>query len=179
MIQLGEEIQPPISAPMEWLGTSCDLFVCTFTKWRNWIVFFASLELPGGSDGEESAAVQENQVWSLGWEDPLEKGMATHSSIFAWRIPRTEEPGGLQPMGSQRATTEQLTFCLSLCSPKRVSALLDKVYLPMLCSHLSGLYLHLAWLIKAISQRRWNKTVKLPSLSHIRKKRSFCTSIML
>ena len=39
---------------------------------------------------------------SLGWEDPLEKEMATHSSILAWEIPWTEEPGGLQPMGSQR-----------------------------------------------------------------------------
>ena len=41
-------------------------------------------------------------VRSLGWEDPLEKGMATHSSILAWRIPWTEEPGGLQSMGSHR-----------------------------------------------------------------------------
>ena len=40
-------------------------------------------------------ALQETQVQSLGWEDPLEKEMATHSSILAWRIPRTEEPGGL------------------------------------------------------------------------------------
>ena len=40
-------------------------------------------------------AMQETQVPSLGWEDPLEKGMATHSSIFAWKIPWTEEPGGL------------------------------------------------------------------------------------
>ena len=45
--------------------------------------------------------MQETQVWSLGWEDPLEKEMATHSNILAWRIPWTEEPGGLQPMGSQ------------------------------------------------------------------------------
>ena len=44
----------------------------------------------------------ETQVRSLGWEDPLEKEMATHSSILAWRIPWTEEPGGLQSMGSQR-----------------------------------------------------------------------------
>ena len=43
------------------------------------------------------------QVQSLGWEDPLEKGVATHSSILAWRIPWTEEPGGLQFIGSQRA----------------------------------------------------------------------------
>ena len=41
-------------------------------------------------------------VQSLGWGDPLEKGKATHSSILAWRIPWTEEPGRLQPMGSQR-----------------------------------------------------------------------------
>ena len=42
------------------------------------------------------------QIWSLGQEDPLEEGMATHSGIPAWRIPETEEPGGLQSMGSQR-----------------------------------------------------------------------------
>ena len=47
-------------------------------------------------------AMQETQVRSLGWEDPLEKEMATHSSILAWRIPLTEEPGGLQSMSSQR-----------------------------------------------------------------------------
>ena len=47
-------------------------------------------------------AVQETQVTSLGWEDPLEKEMATHSSIIAWKISWTEEPGELQSMGSQR-----------------------------------------------------------------------------
>ena len=47
-------------------------------------------------------AMQETPVRSLGWEDPLEKGRATHSSILAWRIPGTEEPGGLQSTGSQR-----------------------------------------------------------------------------
>ena len=46
--------------------------------------------------------MQEKQVQSLGQEDPLEKGMATHSSILAWRIPWTEEPGGLQSMGLKR-----------------------------------------------------------------------------
>ena len=46
--------------------------------------------------------IKEMQVLSLGQEDPLEKGMATHSSILAWRIPWTEEPGGLQSMGLQR-----------------------------------------------------------------------------
>ena len=47
-------------------------------------------------------AMQETQVQSLSWEDPLEKGMATHSSILAWRIPWTEEPSGLPSMVSQR-----------------------------------------------------------------------------
>ena len=46
--------------------------------------------------------LREAWVRSLGWEDPLEKRMATHSRILAWRIPWTEEPGGLQSMGSQR-----------------------------------------------------------------------------
>ena len=46
--------------------------------------------------------MQDTWVWSLGLEDPLEKRKATHSSILAWRIPWTEEPGGLQSMGSQR-----------------------------------------------------------------------------
>ena len=58
--------------------------------------------------------MQETQVQSLGWEDPLEKGMATHSSILAWRIPHTEEPGRLQSVGSQKLRhTEQLTLSLS------------------------------------------------------------------
>ena len=51
---------------------------------------------------KNSPAKLESQVRSLGQEDPLEGGMATHSSILAWRIPWTEEPGGLQSMGSQR-----------------------------------------------------------------------------
>ena len=58
--------------------------------------------VPSGSDSEESACFQENQVPLLGQENPLEKGMATHSSILGWRIPWKEEPGGLQSMGSQR-----------------------------------------------------------------------------
>ena len=56
----------------------------------------------GGSDSKESTCNTGNPVQSLGQEDPLEKGMATHSSILAWRIPWTEEPGGLQSMGSKR-----------------------------------------------------------------------------
>ena len=57
-------------------------------------------------------AMQETWIRSLGQEDSLEKEMATHSSILAWRIPWTEEPGGLQSMGSQRDTTERFHFHL-------------------------------------------------------------------
>ena len=49
----------------------------------------------------------ETQVRSLGWEDPLEKDMAIHSRTIAWKIPWTEEPGSLQPMGSQRVDTTE------------------------------------------------------------------------
>ena len=52
-------------------------------------------------------AIQETWVRSLGWKDPLEKGTTTHSSILAWRIPWTEEPGGLLSMGSQRTDTTE------------------------------------------------------------------------
>ena len=52
------------------------------------------------------SAMQETGVQAMGQEDPLEKGMATHSSILAWKIPWTEEPGGLQSMGSQKSPTE-------------------------------------------------------------------------
>ena len=53
---------------------------------------------PGGSAVKNLPAMQEMQVGSLGRDDPLEEGMATHSSTLAWRIPWTEEPGGLQSM---------------------------------------------------------------------------------
>ena len=51
----------------------------------------------------------ETQVWPLSWEDPLEEGIATYSSILTWRIPWTEEPGGLQSMGWQRVRHDWAT----------------------------------------------------------------------
>ena len=60
---------------------------------------------PGGSAGKESSCNAGDLGLMPGWEDPLEKGKATHSSILAWRIPQTEEPGGLQSMGSQGVRT--------------------------------------------------------------------------
>ena len=58
--------------------------------------------------------MQETQVQSLGQEDLLEKGMATHSSILAWRIPRTEELGRLQSMGSQRVRHDRVTHTFTV-----------------------------------------------------------------
>ena len=64
---------------------------------------------PGGSEIKNPPAKQETWVWSLGWEDPLEKEMATHSSIPAWEIPWTEEPDGLQFMRSQKVEHDWVT----------------------------------------------------------------------
>ena len=65
--------------------------------------------VPGGSVVKIPPAMQETWVRSLGWEDPLEKEMATHSSILAWEIPWTEKPGGLWSMVLQKVdTTERL-----------------------------------------------------------------------
>ena len=63
---------------------------------------------PGGSDGKEPACNAGDASWILGQEDPLEEGMATHSSVLSWRIPWTEGPGGLQSMRLQEElnTTE-------------------------------------------------------------------------
>ena len=63
---------------------------------KRWVGF------PNGSAVKNPPAMQETQVRSLGQEDPLEKGMATRSSILAWEIPWTLEPGGPQSVGSQR-----------------------------------------------------------------------------
>ena len=62
---------------------------------------------PGGSEVNNSPVVQETQVRSLGWEEPLEEEMATHSSIFVWEILWTEEPGGLQSMWLLKSQTRR------------------------------------------------------------------------
>ena len=59
----------------------------------------------GDSVAKNLPALQEMQVRSLGWEDPLEKEVATYSGILAWEIPRKKEPGGLQSMGLQQSGT--------------------------------------------------------------------------
>ena len=68
-------------------------------------MWLSKQSLPGAQTAKTLPAVQETQGQSLGQEDPLEKGMATHSSILAWTIPWTEEPGGLQSIGSQKSWT--------------------------------------------------------------------------
>ena len=70
--------------------------------WGIFILTIIVFVFPGGSVGKESTRNSETWVRSLGWEDPLEEGMATHSNILAWRIPWTEEPGVLQSVGLQR-----------------------------------------------------------------------------
>ena len=77
--------------------------------WRNFLVAQTVKNLP---------AMQKNQVQSLGWEDPLEKEMAPHSSILAWKIPWMEETGRLQSMGSQRHDWSDLAFIFLILSQK-------------------------------------------------------------
>ena len=69
--------------------------VMVMTQWINWVSLVAHMV-------KHLSAMLATQVRSLGREDPLEKEMATHSSILAWKIPWTEEPGRLQSLGSQR-----------------------------------------------------------------------------
>ena len=111
---------------------SMNLILCTFGKWPRCpgkitqmaLVLCSSItSFPGGSVVSLVAqrikrlpAMWETRVRSLGWEDPLEKEMATHSSTLAWRIPWTEEPGRLQSMGSQRVGHDWAT---SLCQCRR------------------------------------------------------------
>ena len=73
--------------------------LCQIIPW-----LFGTMGFPDGSEGKVKClpAIWETRVRSLGWEDILEKEMATHSSTLAWKIPLTEEPGRLQFMGSQR-----------------------------------------------------------------------------
>ena len=68
-------------------------------------MYFFDTGLSGGSAVKTPPATQETRVPSLGQEDPLEKGMATHSSVLASGSPWTEEPGGLQSVGSQKSRT--------------------------------------------------------------------------
>ena len=88
----------------------------SWTRLSNWTemniywMYAISQDFPGSSDGKESICNAGDWTQSLGWEDPLEKEMATHSSILAWRIPWREEPGQLQSMGLQRICQDWSIF---------------------------------------------------------------------
>ena len=84
------------------------------TSVKMWLPSSRFVEILSDSSGKESACNAEDWVWSLGQEDLLEKGMATHSSILAWRIPWTEEPDGLQSTGSQRVRHNWATNTFTL-----------------------------------------------------------------
>ena len=81
--------------PKTFVAFYSDLLIPTLGDYRGF---------PGGSDGEESAC----NAGDLDWEEPLKKGMATHFSVLAWRIPWTEESGRLQSMGSQELDVTEL-----------------------------------------------------------------------
>ena len=67
------------------------------------VLYYQPLNVLVAQTVKNLPAMWETWVRSLDWEEPLEKGMTTHSSILSWRIPWTEDPGGLQSLGSQRA----------------------------------------------------------------------------
>ena len=71
--------------------------------------------------------MQEMRVWSLGWKDPLEWQMATDSSILAWRIPQTEEPSRLQPMGSKESYMAEHSSTTVIVDLQRFVKVLSKV----------------------------------------------------
>ena len=90
--------------------TGMQIDFCWFRN-DNWIdcLLLSSYFWENAQSVKNLPAVQDTQVLSLGWEDPLEKEMATHSSTLAWKISWTEQPGGLQSMGSQRVGHDWVT----------------------------------------------------------------------
>ena len=101
-------------------------------------------------------AMQETHVRSLDWEDPLEKGMTTHSSILAWRIPWTEEPGELQSTGSQRVRHDWVTNPFSLGHECKVlmSGLAKK--------HWVGQKVSLSFAIRCYERFEWTWPTQIP-----------------
>ena len=90
---------------------------------HNWVISTICSLTVGNSNGKNLPTVWETWVWSLDREDPLEEGMETHSSIHAWRIPWTKEPGGLQAIWSQRVGYDWSNLACSrakLCKGKNL-----------------------------------------------------------
>ena len=102
------------SQPRNWTWVSC-IVGRFFTIWATREVDLHTLLcLPGSSDSKNPPAMKETQVWSLGQEDPLEKEMATHSSILAWRIPWTEESWGHKESRHDWVTNTHTYTCIPL-----------------------------------------------------------------
>ena len=100
---------------------------------HSWLTI--SVGFPGGSGVKNPPTKQETGVQSLGQEDPLEKGTATHSSVVPWRIPWTEEPGGLQSMGSQKSwvrlsNSATIFAFISCCLPSKFHTVMSQNKLP-------------------------------------------------
>ena len=132
-----------VSWLIEALPQSLYIYVCVHTHTHTHIQYLVQMvkNLP---------AVQETQVWSLGLEDPLEMGMATHSNILVWRIPWTEEPGGLSPWGHKEShATERLT--LSLFTPYLVFLLVFIYFFYLAAWGLSCSMWHLCCNMKELS----------------------------
>ena len=123
----------PLLFPLFWLwalfvilslipldGRLDGLFEVFLISWFRHVLGFI-----GGSDGKESVCNAQTQLQSLGWEDPLEKGMVTHSSVLAWRILWTEEPGGLQSMELQSVGHDWATKMSLYCILLRLKMILD------------------------------------------------------
>ena len=112
-------------------------------------------------------AIRKTWVQSLGWEDPLEKEMATHSSILAWRIPWTEEPGRLQSTGSQRIGHDWMTFTAPLENDLEISYktnihLLYVHKISLLCFYLSEIKTYAPTNSRFIHKSQHYKQLKYP-----------------
>ena len=96
---------------MKWYGKPRErIYRSPVTSTLPWVVTAQRWAFLGSSVVKNPTAGAEMWIQSLCWEDPLEEEMATHSSILAWKIPWTEEPGGLQSMGSQRVGHDLIIF---------------------------------------------------------------------
>ena len=115
-------------------------------------------------------AMWETWVWSLGREDPLEKGMATHSSILPWKILRTEEPGELQSMGSQRVrhnwvtnTHTHIYYNVSSIVPEKkktnINTLITlKTFLKIRVSNIFLFFIHLSNVYQTVTKHYYNRS---------------------
>ena len=105
----------PGSSTQKWQG---QIWISFWDKGINYYQPLITPGFPGGSVVKNLPAMQGTWVWSLGWEDPLQKGMTTHPSILAWKIPWTEESGGLQFLGSQKVKCNWATTTLIAPFPR-------------------------------------------------------------